>query len=75
MTIGNVVCVLATALLAFLPTSMTWGQCISHSSGRAELTNFGIGRLISFWLVNVQSIGFTLGLVMVSSNFGGYTKK
>ncbi|KAL8291896.1 hypothetical protein RQP46_002154 [Phenoliferia psychrophenolica] len=57
MTAGNVVCVLATALLAFLPTSMTWG------------------RLISFWLVNVQSVGFTLGLVMVSSNFGGYTKK
>ncbi|ORY91573.1 major facilitator superfamily domain-containing protein [Leucosporidium creatinivorum] len=55
--IGNAICVMATALLSFLPSSMTWG------------------RLIGFWLVNVQSIGFTLGLVMISSNFGGYTKK
>ncbi|GAA5932995.1 uncharacterized protein JCM15063_002263 [Sporobolomyces koalae] len=57
VTIGNIVCVIATALLSFLPTSNAWG------------------RLISFWFVNVQSIGFTLGLVMISSNIGGYTKK
>ncbi|BGP38182.1 hypothetical protein JCM10449v2_002111 [Rhodotorula kratochvilovae] len=54
---GNVVCVMATALLSFLPTEMTWG------------------RLVAFWLINFQSIGFTLGLVMVSSNVGGFTKR
>jgi hypothetical protein len=57
VTVGNVICVIATALLSFLPTENNWG------------------RLISFWFVNVQSIGFTLGLVMISSNIGGYTKK
>jgi len=57
VTIGNIICVIATALLSFLPTANHWG------------------RLISFWFVNVQSIGFTLGLVMISSNVGGYTKK
>ncbi|BGP32547.1 hypothetical protein JCM10296v2_004328 [Rhodotorula toruloides] len=57
VTCGNVICVIATALLSFLPTSQHWG------------------RLVSFWLVNTQSVGFTLDLVMVSSNIGGYTKK
>jgi len=57
VTVGNVVCVIATALLSFLPTENHWG------------------RLVSFWFVNVQSIGFTLGLVMISSNFGGYSKR
>ncbi|GAA5914112.1 hypothetical protein JCM8208_005146 [Rhodotorula glutinis] len=57
VTVGNVVCVVATALLSFLPTSNHWG------------------RLIAFWFVNVQSIGFTLGLVMISSNIGGYSKR
>ncbi|ORY91543.1 hypothetical protein BCR35DRAFT_311909 [Leucosporidium creatinivorum] len=33
------------------------------------------GRLVSFWMISLQSIGFTLGLIMISSNFGGYTKK
>ncbi|GAA6019612.1 hypothetical protein JCM11491_002824 [Sporobolomyces phaffii] len=57
VTIGNVICVIATALLSFLPTANHWG------------------RLVSFWFVNVQSIGFTLGLVMISANIGGYTKR
>ncbi|GAA5860353.1 hypothetical protein JCM3774_000389 [Rhodotorula dairenensis] len=57
VTIGNVVCVISTALLSFLPTANHWG------------------RLISFWFVNTQSVGFTLGLVMISSNIGGYTKR
>lgn len=57
VTCGNIICVLATALMAFLPTHMTWG------------------RLIAFWLVNTQSVGFTIGLVMISTNMGGYTKR
>ncbi|KAK0224722.1 major facilitator superfamily domain-containing protein [Armillaria nabsnona] len=32
-------------------------------------------RLASFWLVNCQSVGFSVGLVMVSSNMGGYTHR
>ncbi|PBK76232.1 MFS general substrate transporter [Armillaria solidipes] len=32
-------------------------------------------RLVSFWLVNCQSVGFSVGLVMVSSNMGGYTHR
>jgi len=32
-------------------------------------------RLIGFWLINCQSIGFTLGLVMISSNIGSYSKR
>ncbi|GJN88350.1 hypothetical protein Rhopal_001315-T1 [Rhodotorula paludigena] len=57
VTCGNIICVLGTALLSFLPTEMHWG------------------RLVGFWLVNFQSVGFTLGLVMISSNIGGYTKR
>jgi hypothetical protein len=26
-------------------------------------------------MTNCQSVGFTLGLVMISSNIGGYTKR
>ncbi|KAJ7131060.1 major facilitator superfamily domain-containing protein [Mycena epipterygia] len=33
------------------------------------------GRLVSFWLVNCQSVGFAVSLVMVSSNMGGYTHR
>ena len=33
------------------------------------------GRLVSFWLVNAQSVGFTVSLVTVSSNMGGYTHR
>lgn len=33
------------------------------------------GRLVALWFTNFQSIGFVLGLVMISSNIGGYTKK
>ncbi|PMD49701.1 MFS general substrate transporter [Hyaloscypha bicolor E] len=33
------------------------------------------GRLVSFWLVNAQSVGFTISLITVSSNMGGYTHR
>lgn len=33
------------------------------------------GRLASFWLVNAQSVGFTVSLVTISSNMGGYTHR
>ncbi|KAJ9618494.1 hypothetical protein H2203_009091 [Taxawa tesnikishii (nom. ined.)] len=33
------------------------------------------GRLVSFWLVNAQSVGFTVSLVTLSSNMGGYTHR
>ncbi|GAA5844184.1 hypothetical protein JCM11251_006710 [Rhodosporidiobolus azoricus] len=57
VTCGNIICVLGTALLTYLPTEQNWG------------------RLVGFWLVNFQSVGFTLGLVMISSNLGGWTKR
>lgn len=56
-TFGNVVCIIASACLAFLPDSAKWA------------------RLVALWFTNFQSIGFVLGLVMISSNIGGYTKK
>lgn len=49
--------------------SATWRQ------DRADSFPFVPTSLIAFWFVNVQSIGFTLGLVMISSNIGGYTKR
>ncbi|KAI0975708.1 major facilitator superfamily domain-containing protein [Xylaria arbuscula] len=33
------------------------------------------GRLASFWLVNAQSVGFTISLTTVSSNMAGYTHR
>jgi hypothetical protein len=33
------------------------------------------GRLVSFWLVNSQSVGFTVALTTISSNMGGYTHR
>lgn len=33
------------------------------------------GRLVSFWLVNAQSVGFTVSLTTISSNMGGYTHR
>lgn len=33
------------------------------------------GRLVSFWLVNAQSVGFTISLITISSNMGGYTHR
>ncbi|KAI0190643.1 major facilitator superfamily domain-containing protein [Xylaria flabelliformis] len=33
------------------------------------------GRLVSFWLVNSQSVGFTVSLTTISSNMAGYTHR
>ncbi|KAH8833374.1 major facilitator superfamily domain-containing protein, partial [Flagelloscypha sp. PMI_526] len=32
-------------------------------------------RLVFFWFTNVSSVGFSMSLVMVSSNVGGFTKR
>lgn len=50
--------------------------CITAASCLAYLpTSAKWGRLVALWFTNFQSIGFVLGLVMISSNIGGYTKK
>ncbi|CAH0056829.1 unnamed protein product [Clonostachys solani] len=33
------------------------------------------GRLVCFWLVNSQSVGFTVSLTTISSNMAGYTHR
>lgn len=33
------------------------------------------GRLVSFWLVNFQSVSYTISLTTMSSNMGGYTHR
>ncbi|KAJ9639604.1 hypothetical protein H2204_003674 [Knufia peltigerae] len=33
------------------------------------------GRLVCFWLVNAQSVGFTISLVTINSNMAGYTHR
>ncbi|KAJ7204233.1 major facilitator superfamily domain-containing protein [Mycena rebaudengoi] len=33
------------------------------------------GRLVAFWFTSCQSVGFSLSLVMVSANVGGFTKR
>ncbi|KAK4150000.1 hypothetical protein C8A00DRAFT_18388 [Chaetomidium leptoderma] len=33
------------------------------------------GRLVAFWLVNSQSVGFTVSLTTISSNMAGYTHR
>jgi hypothetical protein len=33
------------------------------------------GRLVCFWLVNSQSVGFTISLVTINSNMAGYTHR
>ncbi|KAF2098472.1 MFS general substrate transporter [Rhizodiscina lignyota] len=33
------------------------------------------GRMVALWLCNLQSLGFSMSLTIVSSNIGGYTKK
>ncbi|ORY33062.1 major facilitator superfamily domain-containing protein [Naematelia encephala] len=33
------------------------------------------GRLVAFWFTSFQSVGFSLSLVMISANIGGYTKR
>ncbi|KAJ7167242.1 major facilitator superfamily domain-containing protein [Mycena crocata] len=33
------------------------------------------GRLVAFWFTSFQSVGFSLSLVMISANVGGFTKR
>ncbi|CEL04560.1 Putative Major facilitator superfamily transporter [Aspergillus calidoustus] len=56
-TAANLLCTIAAACMAYLPSSNTWG------------------RLVSFWLVNSQSVGFTVSLTTISSNMAGYTHR
>ncbi|KAH8117460.1 MFS general substrate transporter [Phellopilus nigrolimitatus] len=54
---GNVACLIAAALMAYLPNDRTWM------------------RLAAFWVTNLQSVSFSLGVNMISVNMAGYTKK
>jgi sugar phosphate permease len=50
--------------------------CVVCSATMAYLPRSNTwGRLVSFWLVNSQSVGFTVSLVTISSNMGGYTHR
>ncbi|RSH89720.1 hypothetical protein EHS25_001705 [Saitozyma podzolica] len=40
-----------------------------------QLTSQTWGRLVAFWFTSFQSVGFSLSLVMISANVGGYTKR
>ncbi|WVW79423.1 hypothetical protein I302_101392 [Kwoniella bestiolae CBS 10118] len=33
------------------------------------------GRLVAFWFTGFSSVGFSLGMVMITANVGGYTKR
>ena len=33
------------------------------------------GKVVAYWFTLCQSVGFSLSLVMISANFGGYTKR
>ncbi|WWC98037.1 hypothetical protein V866_004926 [Kwoniella sp. B9012] len=33
------------------------------------------GRLVAFWFTGFASVGFSLGMVMITANVGGYTKR
>lgn len=33
------------------------------------------GRLVAFWFTAFQSVGFSMSMVMISANIGGYTKR
>ncbi|PSK43788.1 hypothetical protein B9Z65_7302 [Elsinoe australis] len=60
---------LATASLANL-------LCTIAAAVMAYLPRANVwGRLVSFWLVNAQSVGFTVSLVTISSNMGGHTHR
>lgn len=49
---------------------ITAASCLAYLPSSAKWV-----RLVALWFTNFQSIGFVLGLVMISSNIGGYTKK
>ncbi|KAJ6533655.1 major facilitator superfamily domain-containing protein [Mycena capillaripes] len=50
--------------------------CVVAAATMAYLPQKDVwGRLVSFWLVNTQSVGFAASLVMISSNMGGYTHR
>ncbi|KAF7329110.1 MFS general substrate transporter [Mycena kentingensis (nom. inval.)] len=50
--------------------------CVTAAAVMAYLPRQHVwGRLVAFWLTNCQSVGFAAGLVMVSSNMGGYTHR
>lgn len=60
---------LLTATAANMP-------CVTCAACMAYLPRSNTwGRLVSFWLVNAQSVGFTVSLITVSSNMGGYTHR
>lgn len=68
----------ARRLLSARIIMCTFGNivCITAASCLAYLPESAKwGRLVALWFTNFQSIGFVLGLVMISSNIGGYTKK
>lgn len=82
-TAGNVICVFGSCMMSFLPFEQTWGRL----AGGLWLINVQSGASSALPLPrspalnadpgapSPHAVGFTLGLVMISSNMGGYTKR
>ncbi|KAL6399584.1 hypothetical protein AUP68_16989 [Ilyonectria robusta] len=60
---------LITATVANLVCTIS-GACLAYLSSENKW-----GRLVCFWLVNSQSVGFTVALTTISSNMAGYTHR
>lgn len=75
-TVGNVLCVLGSSEWEISPGIKTRLTALMVPLGLLAFLPHAKAytwpRLVGFWLVNTQSIGFTLGLVMVASNVGSY---
>lgn len=76
MAVGNIASIIAGACLAYLPTHMKWNRLVSYwfTSCQAWLALFFCLNYEAD-MYTLQSVGFSLSLVMISNNVGGYTKK
>lgn len=70
MTVANIACIIASACMAYLPLQNNWGRLVAFWFTSLQRSAFS-ARITLFPWRYFSSVGFSLGLSMVSINIGG----
>lgn len=74
LKIGNVTCIIAAACMAYLPLENHWGRLVAFWFTALQRFFLSFQAVLNMTHQNIHfffSIGFSLGLAMVSVNIGG----
>ena len=83
---GNAIQIVSLLLSGYISSRFPNMRCITMITGNLICVGAGgalvalepeqkWSRLVALWMCSCQSVGFAIGLTLVSANIAGYTKK